>query len=519
MTLSTTENSKVYSGNGVTDTFAFPYKFTDNSQLVVKVDGVTKTDTVHYNASGVGLPTGGDVVFTAGNIPPTGTNNVSIERILPLTQPDDPQNFDGNPADSTETVWDKLVMMIQQVNDATIRTPKFAVGSITTTVIDEPVTGQFLIWDASGNLVNGGDASDIAGAQGYAAAAAVSETNAAASETAAGNSETAAAASAATAADLLNSVQGRDTVFLTFADSPYTATVAQKGTIFSIDTSGGAFVMNFPAIAGNTPINYMVKKTTLDSNNITVNATGDEFDETGSGVKTITSIGGFAAYGDTDTTPDRWTTLSVGVTGDGTVTWAKLAASLLASVADMVSGTANKILTAANFKTYMDDNTKHIVASGTIAEHDTELDNIGDGIFRAGYRYFLEVRHDYKANSTNGGPNVTYYNNADVEQTDNNYTHDGEVQAHADSDTHIQMTNYNWGVSSVAYFNMEIIDPKESTRETITFWNLYGIDTSPTTVRDHGAGHHKTVFEVNKVKVDWLVASNGGTWTLYEEKI
>lgn len=164
---------------------------------------------------------------------------------------------------------------------------------------------------------------------------------------------------------------------------------------------------------------------------------------------------------------------------------------------------------------------RRVVATGTIAEDDTEIDNIGDGIFREGYNYTFEARHDYKANSTNGGPNLTYYNSSDVEQTGaTDYTWDSEVAAHDDNDIHIVIgPNYNWGVGSIAWFQFKLLDPKESTRETITLWDMYGINTSPTTVRDRGAGHHKTEFVVNKVKVDLLVASNGGDWVLYEEKI
>lgn len=48
------------------------------------------------------------------------------------------------------------------------------------------------------------------------------------------------------------------------------------------------------------------------------------------------------------------TTLSIGTPSDTSVTFAKLTLSALASVADMITGTASKIVTAVNFKTYMD---------------------------------------------------------------------------------------------------------------------------------------------------------------------
>ena len=214
------------------------------------------------------------------------------------------------------------------------------------------------------------------------------------------------------------------------------------------------------------------------------------------------------------------TVSSIGTPADNTITYPKFVSGIFASVSDLIAGTASKIINAATFKSYMDDNVKRIVATGTIAEDDTELDNIGDGIFRDGYNYILEVTHEYKANSTNGGPNLTYYNNADVEQTGgSDYTWDGQVDAHSDGDSHIQVgPNYNWGVGSFAQFTIKFHNPKNTSRITMSEWSLYGINTSPTTVYDLGAGHHKTVLEVNKVKIDLLVASQGGVWTLYEEK-
>lgn len=262
-----------------------------------------------------------------------------------------------------------------------------------------------------------------------------------------------AAASASQAETFKNQAQAyaenmafRDTVFLTNADSPYTFTQADTGKMFSIDTSGGAFIGHLPEISGLTlPFVVAVKKATGDSNTVTINAfdggdgTNTINDNSTTG-KVISSVGGSQFLPDTDTTPDRWTTvdfgasaaeekrqifeagtdftagssttltltnapiagsssglditfdgvyqhsskwsyvpgtgvitfdaaiplgvaevearwrtsLPVGTPADGTVGWKKLASGIIASVAEMVSGTANKLISAANFKDYMD---------------------------------------------------------------------------------------------------------------------------------------------------------------------
>lgn len=56
---------------------------------------------------------------------------------------------------------------------------------------------------------------------------------------------------------------------------------------------------------------------------------------------------------------------------DLAITFGKLATALLASVSDMVAGTANKILTATNFKTYMDTNYATGLRVVAVANYDT----------------------------------------------------------------------------------------------------------------------------------------------------
>ena len=486
MTLSTFLNTKVYNGNGVTDTFSFPYKFFKDSHLVVTVDGVKKTLGIHYNVTGAGLELGGDVIFTAGNIPPaTAVDNVSIQRILPLDQDADPQNFDGNPADSTEQVYDTIVMQMQQIADDVKRAPKVPISENYLTVfLPNPLDGHGVIWDgdlgvlrnttsplsvlegnaatvatniANVNIVatNISDVNDVVtnltavqNASSNAAAAAASATAASSSETASGlsetnanNSETAAAASAAAAAATLESAPLKEITNITSADSPYDITQSHNGHFVAVDTSGGNVVLNILATLSE-PFNFRVKKETADGNTVTLalNAT-EEFSD-GTTSKIISSVGGFDLVLDEDVSPDQWkfsrfgasagdvtidtflagtdytagtdneltlsagsgsennvtvtfgtvggvdgatvhhtqfnvsgttltftdtiptsvtevevrygTTLAVGVTSDNSVTWLKLASSVIASVADMVAGTASKIISAANFKSYMD---------------------------------------------------------------------------------------------------------------------------------------------------------------------
>jgi hypothetical protein len=62
--------------------FSFTFKWLESTDIKVSVGGVLKTAGTHYNLQGLNYTTktGGQVLFTAGNAPPVGTNNIRIYR-------------------------------------------------------------------------------------------------------------------------------------------------------------------------------------------------------------------------------------------------------------------------------------------------------------------------------------------------------------------------------------------------------------------------------------------------------
>lgn len=79
--MATTQNT--FNGNGSNlGPFSFTFKWLESTDIKVSVGGVLKTAGTHYNLQGLNYTTktGGQVLFTAGNAPPVGTNNIRIYR-------------------------------------------------------------------------------------------------------------------------------------------------------------------------------------------------------------------------------------------------------------------------------------------------------------------------------------------------------------------------------------------------------------------------------------------------------
>ena len=116
MTVSTTTSKVTYTGNNVTTVFAYTFKITATSEIKVYVDNVLKTLTTHYNVSGAGTASGGNVTFTGGNTPATGAKVVLLRNIA-KTQLTDYVENDSFPAETHESALDKLTMLVQDVDN------------------------------------------------------------------------------------------------------------------------------------------------------------------------------------------------------------------------------------------------------------------------------------------------------------------------------------------------------------------------------------------------------------------
>jgi len=160
MTVSSTTVKNSYSGNGSNDTFVYGFKIFADTDLEVIIRSATGTETIktlttHYTVTGAGSASGGNVVFTAGNIP-TATETVVVRREVPQTQAIDYIANDPFPAESHEEGLDRATMTIQQLQEEVNRSIKLsATNTMTSTEFTVGATdraNKILAFDSSGEI-------------------------------------------------------------------------------------------------------------------------------------------------------------------------------------------------------------------------------------------------------------------------------------------------------------------------------------------------------------------------------
>jgi hypothetical protein len=160
MTISSTTVKNSYSGDGSQTTFVYGYKIFADSDIKVIIRSATGTETVktittHYTVTGAGSSSGGNVVFTSGNIP-TNTETVVLIRDVPQTQAIDYIANDPFPAETHEEGLDRATMTTQQVQEELDRAIKISrTNTMTSTEFAVGATdraSKVLGFDASGEL-------------------------------------------------------------------------------------------------------------------------------------------------------------------------------------------------------------------------------------------------------------------------------------------------------------------------------------------------------------------------------
>ena len=160
MTISTTIIKNSYSGDASNDTFAYQFKISSTADMEVIIRSAAgaetvKTLTTHYTVTGAGAASGGNVVFTAGNIP-AATETVILRRSTTQTQALDLVENDPFTADSVESAFDKNLALIQELQEESTRAIKLSKSNTMTstefTVAAAARASKVLAFDSSGEI-------------------------------------------------------------------------------------------------------------------------------------------------------------------------------------------------------------------------------------------------------------------------------------------------------------------------------------------------------------------------------
>lgn len=137
MTISTTQSSVTYVGNGVTTLFPFAFLIPDASEAVVTLTNISVSPNVAivlppsaYTLSGAGNTAGGTVLYPIAGSPITSDYTLTIARVLPLTQNISISNQGNFYPEAIEDALDYSMMCIQQLETQILTPPLGANGGL-----------------------------------------------------------------------------------------------------------------------------------------------------------------------------------------------------------------------------------------------------------------------------------------------------------------------------------------------------------------------------------------------------
>jgi hypothetical protein len=269
--LSSTNNREDYDGDASTRDWpiTFPVTGIEDDEITVyyvEADGTENLLSANYDVD-LTVPQVTYPTVVSGLPVLTTAESIVILRQLDLTQEIDYKNQGTLPAETIETGLDRLTMMIQQLDEEVARCVQVSVSESTTpdellAMLDQAVLDAQAAQTA---------------AETAEANAEIAETAAELAQSNAEDAETNAAASAAAAAASAASGLYDDVVAKVFADSPIVPLLANEGTLFKIDTSGGNVVVNLSALSVyGEDMKFAFVKTTSDANTITINRGGTD---------------------------------------------------------------------------------------------------------------------------------------------------------------------------------------------------------------------------------------------------
>lgn len=144
-----------YVSAGGQTVFPYPFEITQDSDLIVVVNGQTLNTDAGYSLSGVGNSTGGNVTFiagrTAGDII-TLYRDITIERITQISQ------NSGFSSTAFNAEYNNIYLIMQQLQESAGLAIQASITDTVASLTLPPVAtraGGYLLFDAGGNVIIG----------------------------------------------------------------------------------------------------------------------------------------------------------------------------------------------------------------------------------------------------------------------------------------------------------------------------------------------------------------------------
>lgn len=161
MTISTTSNTTIAQGNGLTTSFDFGFAVPLASELFVYYTDTNNITTLvsptSYSTTGIGTATGGSVTYPLAGSPIATGTSLTIQRIVPYTQLTDLVNQSGYYPNVVENALDYLTMQTQQLAEAAARTVQVPLSAtIPDLSLPATVAGRantVIGFDSNGNII------------------------------------------------------------------------------------------------------------------------------------------------------------------------------------------------------------------------------------------------------------------------------------------------------------------------------------------------------------------------------
>lgn len=162
MTISSTQRTVTYTGNGTNQNFAIPFKlFATTDAVVTRLDTVTQVESTLVVGTDYSVTLNGDQNYSPGGsitttVAPTATQRISITSAVPLTQPLDISNQGGFYPDVLNDALDRATIQIQQLQFSSsrlVQAPATDVAGNLTLPSSTARANRYLMFDASGNPV------------------------------------------------------------------------------------------------------------------------------------------------------------------------------------------------------------------------------------------------------------------------------------------------------------------------------------------------------------------------------